>query len=183
MRILDIFVEENTNLYTVRYDFDERDSLTITYEELTDTEKLRNFFKQFKPDFESYYGKLNLTDVVPKTIEEADKLFNILFDLAANDSDGRLDKLFKPLDKREDKETNYNYQQLKAYSDEPPWIRLYAVRYGDAYVFTGGTIKLTKKMKERPHTKLELVKLQKVSEYLEELGDKGVMGYIELKKI
>lgn len=181
MCILDIFVEENTNLYTVLYDFDERDSLTITHEELTDTEKLRDFFKQFKQDFESYYGKLNLTEAVTKTIEEADKPFNILLDLAANDSDGRLDELFKPLDDREDEETNYNYQQLKAYSDDPPWIRLYAVRYGDAYVFTGGAIKLTKRMKDRPHTKRELVKLQKVSEYLEGSGDKGVIGYIELE--
>ncbi|ELR71146.1 Hypothetical protein C900_02950 [Fulvivirga imtechensis AK7] len=144
MRILDIFVEENTNLYTVLYDFDERDSLTIAYEELTDTEKLRDFFKQFKQDFESYYGKLNITKAVTKTIKEADKLFNTLLNLVANDSDGRLDGLFKPLDDREDEKTNYNYQQLKAHSDDPPWIRLYAVRYGDAYVFTGGAIKLTK---------------------------------------
>ena len=88
--------------------------------------------------------------------------------------------MFKPLDKRETDDTSYDYQQLKAYGDIPPWIRLYAVRIGGSFVFTGATIKLTIRMKDRRHTKIELVKLQKVSEYLKQFGDKGEMGYVEL---
>lgn len=182
MRIIDIFVEENSNLYTVQYDFDERDSLTIAYEELTDTEKLHEFFKQYKQDFEKFYGKLAITEVVPKTIEEADRLFNVLLELADNDSETSLNELFKPLDNNEAEDSPYDFQQLKAYSDNPGWIRLYAVRYGESYIFTGGTIKLTQRMKDRKHTKFELDKLQKVSEYLAEQGEEGQLGYIDIQQ-
>ncbi|MEQ8477311.1 hypothetical protein [Fulvivirga sp.] len=182
MRIIDIFVEENSNLYTVQYDFDERDSLTIAYDKLTDTAELREFFKQFKPDFEKFYGKQNLNKVVLQTIDEADRLFNVLLELADNDSETSLNELFKPLDNNEAEDSSYDFQQLKAYSDNPGWIRLYAVRYGESYVFTGGTIKLTQRMKDRKHTKFELDKLQKVSEYLAERGEEGQIGYIDIQQ-
>ena len=182
MHIIGIFVEQNSNLYTVQYDFDERDSLTIAYEELTDNEYLHKFFKQFRRDFEKFYGKLIISEVVSKTIDEADRLFKVLSDLSNNASETSLDDLFKPLDKNETEDDRYDLQQLKAYSDEPGWIRLYAVRYGESFVFTGGTIKLTKKMKVRKHTKFELTKLGKVAEYLAQRGIDGEEGYIELEK-
>jgi hypothetical protein len=181
MRIIDIFTDENcANLYTVLYDFDDRDSLTIAYEELTDTEKLYEFFKKFKVDFEHFYNKLHVKEVVDKTASEVDRLFNMLADLPKKDAEFELNALFKPLDVNESEDASYDYQQLKAYGEEPPWIRLYAVRYGSSFVFTGAAIKLTQKMKERPHTKFELVKLEKVSEYLENKGILGQHGFIAL---
>lgn len=68
------------------------------------------------------------------------------------------------------------------YGDSAPWIRMYVIRYGDAFVFTGGTIKLTQRMKDRQHTKDELYKLNIVRDYLKEEGEEGELGYIERKQ-
>jgi hypothetical protein len=65
----------------------------------------------------------------------------------------------------------YELQMHKAKGGEyKSWLRIYAIKYGDAFVITGGAIKLTNRMEDRPHTKHELYKLQLVKEYLN-LGD------------
>jgi hypothetical protein len=182
MKVKDIFAEENSLLYTVQYDNDERTSLEITYDELTDTEHLRSFFIQFKQDFEGYYGPLKLNAVVLDTIDDADKLFSELVELAESKDHDSLNELFKPLDNRENEDESYPFQQLKSYGNKAPWIRVYVVRFGKAFVFTGGTIKLTQYMKQRAHTKHELYKLNIVRDYLKEEGEEGELGYIELKQ-
>lgn len=182
MKVKDIFAEENSLLYTVLYDNDERTSLDITYDELTDTEHLRALFKQFKQDFEGYYGPLKLNKAVLDTIDDAEELFAELLSLAESQDHESLNELFKPLDNRKNEEETYTLQQLKSYGNKAPWIRVYVVRFGNAFVFTGGTIKLTQYMKERAHTKQELYKLNIVRDYLKEEGQDGELGYIELKQ-
>lgn len=182
MKVKDIFAEENSLLYSVQYDHDDRTSLDITYYDLTNTEQLHTFFKQFRQDFESFYGKQSIDEVVTKTIDDADNLFSILLEVAESGNSESLNALFTPLDNREDEEASYNFQQLKKYGDNAPWIRIYVVRFGNAFVFTGGTIKLTKYMKQRQHTKDELHKLNIVRDYLKEEGEDGELGYIELKQ-
>ena len=47
------------------------------------------------------------------------------------------------------------------------WLRIYAIKLSEGiYVIIGGAIKLTLKMEERVHTKLELVKMEKVRSFL-----------------
>lgn len=47
------------------------------------------------------------------------------------------------------------------------WLRIYAIKLNPGiYVVTGGAIKLTRTMQEREHTLNELVKMEKVRQYL-----------------
>ena len=48
---------------------------------------------------------------------------------------------------------------------------MYALRLSaNTFIMTGGTIKLTQRMEERSHTERELVKLEKVKEFLRRNG-------------
>ena len=47
------------------------------------------------------------------------------------------------------------------------WLRLYAIKLSmGIYIITGGAIKLTRTMQEREHTLQELVKMEKVRNFL-----------------
>lgn len=51
------------------------------------------------------------------------------------------------------------------------WLRLYAIRVApNLFVITGGAIKLTHRMEEREHTRVQLEKLEKVKRYLADQG-------------
>ena len=64
-----------------------------------------------------------------------------------------------------------------------PWLRIYAIRLNDGkYIITGGAIKLTEKMQDRPHTAFELKKIEIVRDFLKSLGvfdDEGFIEYLE----
>lgn len=52
-----------------------------------------------------------------------------------------------------------------------PKLRLYAVRIGEnTFVVTGGAIKLTHRMEERPHTQRQLIRLTSVKDWLRNEG-------------
>lgn len=57
--------------------------------------------------------------------------------------------------------------RLKRTIRHPSWLRIYAIKLSQGvYVITGGAIKLTLKMEERNHTKVELAKLENVRRFL-----------------
>ncbi len=51
------------------------------------------------------------------------------------------------------------------------------------YIITGGAIKLTDNMEERPHTLAQLKKLDSCRQYLKELGAIDEEGVIELLEL
>ena len=60
---------------------------------------------------------------------------------------------------------------FKAYgTNYQSWLRIYAIRIGNVYVITGGAIKLTHLMEERPHTQKEIEKLINVLASLKKEG-------------
>lgn len=110
----------------------------------------------------------------------ADLLLEKLFELAEDESDGHLSHFFKPLHNKE-AGTVYGLQQLKAYSTSGnSFLRIYAIRQGNAYIITGGAIKLTDQMKDRTHTKTELYKLDLVRDYLDKKGEEAEFVYLDL---
>ena len=180
MRIISIFERSKNCLYAVMYDDSKQDALEILQEKWTDPEELRKFFIQYKKDYEAYYGKARVSDIVGKAIDDADLLFEKLFELAEDESGEHLNDLFKPLHNKE-AGTAYELQQLKAYgTSSKSFLRMYAIRYGRSYVITGGAIKLTEQMKDRPHTKFELHKLNLVKEYLKQKGEDAEFVYLDL---
>ena len=51
------------------------------------------------------------------------------------------------------------------------WLRIYAIRINpETYIVTGGAIKLTQTMQERPHTNGQLTRLNQVRDYLIQEG-------------
>ena len=59
-------------------------------------------------------------------------------------------------------------------------LRLYAVKFRDWYVITGGAIKLTEKMKGRPHLQAELDKLELVRNFLRQDDPEGSFVYLDI---
>jgi hypothetical protein len=84
-----------------------------------------------------------------------------------------LQHVFKPLDNRESNITELQLSKasVKTRARKNPKLRIYAVRIGEnTYVVTGGAIKLTHKMDERPHTQRQLSKLISVKDWLKREG-------------
>ncbi len=176
IKVISIFGTGIGKLYSVKYKDDrvnpkEYDALELLYDRWTNPNWLSDFFTKFKEDYQGFYGKLNLKKIVPRSIDEADLLFETLEDLAESNE---LDKLFKPLTKDNDLNEDLT-SRIKAYGgDDAPWLRLYAIKYNNTYVITGGGIKLTKTMNTREHLKAELTKLNIVKGFLEDGGEVGV---------
>jgi hypothetical protein len=180
MKIISIFERSKECLYAVMYEGKKQDALDILQEKWADPEDLRLFFKQYSKDYESYYGKATLSQIVEKAVEDADALFEILFKLAEDVSGKHLSEFFKPLHNKE-AGTAYELQQLKAYGTlNNSFLRIYAIRYGKSFVITGGAIKLTDQMKDRKHTQEELYKLNIVRDYLQEKGEEGEFVYLDI---
>ena len=58
------------------------------------------------------------------------------------------------------------------------WLRIYALKFEpDTYLITGGTIKLTRTMEEREHTRQELIRLAQVRDFLLEQGAVDLDGF------
>jgi hypothetical protein len=180
MKIVSIFERSKDRLLAVKYEGSNLDAIELLQEKWANPWGLREFFKEFKQDYDKYYGKATLRQIVEKAINDADKLFDTLFKLAEDETGKHLSEFFKPLDNKE-AETAYELQQLKAYGTlSNSFLRIYAIRYGNAFVITGGAIKLTKQMKDRKHTQEELYKLNLVKDYLQEKGEEGEFVYLDI---
>lgn len=126
---------------------------------------LDTFFVENQIDLLSYYG-ITIEQAILHTLEDSDKIEATLYQLAEQDN---LDSLFRPLDNNET--GNSLLQKDKARLKKRPihssWLRVYAIRLSDgAYIITGGTIKLTRKMEEREHTREQLIQIERVRNYL-----------------
>jgi hypothetical protein len=92
---------------------------------------------------------------------------------------GDLETIFKPLENSE-KDQIYELQKLKAKGDErKSYLRLYAVRFRDEYVITGGAIKLTRNMTDRPHKRRELHRLEAVVAFLKQKDIEAKIVYLD----
>lgn len=112
----------------------------------------------------------------------AASLFERLYSLAEKQDLNSLSEIFKPLDNREVEFETYDLQKLKAKGlERKSHLRIYGIKYQNSIIVTGGTIKLTKEMKERPHTKEELNKLEAIRQFLIENGVKLISGYLDIE--
>lgn len=144
--------------------------------EWRDPNWFRSFFTDFRQDYFNFYGPANLNRMVIEALEFADELFEGIADHIVS---GDLESLFKPLENSENV-SFYELQKLKVKGRErKSYLRLYAVRFRDEFVITGGTIKLTRFMRDRPHTKLALHRLEAVVQFLRQNDIEGNIVYLE----
>lgn len=159
-------ITEDGRLWAVRHEGEADNALYILFDQWSDVEKLRSFFKMNINDLTSYF---NITDVnlaIRNTIEESDRLQGIIMDLSPK---ANLDTLFRPLNNNQvgDMLLGKEKARLKPESTHRSWLRIYALKLSAGiYIITGGAIKLTATMQERQHTNDELKKLERVRQFL-----------------
>lgn len=182
MEIVRTFELSNTKLLAIKYDGSEFDALEILQEQWGSTEFLRAFFQTFKKDYYVKYGNSKLNSLVQQAQDLADDLFEKLSKLAEDDKSNSLAEFFKPLDNRELGSEPYDLQKLKGRKEErKSFLRIYAIRYNEKIIVTGGAIKLTDRMEDRPHTNDELKKLELVKTFLDRNDPDVTFSYIDVK--
>lgn len=175
MEIVRIFADQLTSF---RYDTDRPDEFSRLFSQWQDPEFLYEFFTEHIDDLQSgFFGPISLQTAIRQTRDEARRLEGKLLQLAQGKPDS-LDSIFEPLRLEEPIELT----RSKAKGDKPKsWLRVYAIKLqSNIYVVTGGAIKLTRRMQEREHTKLELRKFERCKAYLHEQGITDIDGLSEL---
>ena len=140
-------------------------------------EWLKSFFKENLQDLSSFFHITDVYEAVMETIEEANRLECLMLDVSP---DTNLDLLFKHLENNRYSEMSLGRE--KAYGDggnkHTSWLRIYAIRLETGvYLVTGGAIKLTATMGERPHTLTELARIELVRNYLLDNGVCDLEGF------
>ncbi len=158
-------IDRNNHLLSVRYGDAEETEFSKIFTFWNDTEALFSFFSDNAADLKT----LTIQEAVLEVIDAAAYLEDRILD---NAESGLVDFLqeFKPLHLNPDSSQKYILNKLYGPSKRIP-LRLYGIRLrddakGDTIIVTGGAIKLTRAMQDRPHTKLELDKLDQVMRYL-----------------
>lgn len=175
MDIVSIFADQLT---AFRYDTDQPDEFSRLFAQWQDPEYLYGFFTAHIDDLQSgFFGTISLQTAIRRTRDEARRLEQALQHLTAASHD-HLDSVFAPLQPKEPIELT----RSKATGDnQRSWIRVYAIKLqANAYVVTGGAIKLTAAMQDREHTRHELGKLNRCKDYLREQGITDIEGLSEL---
>jgi hypothetical protein len=173
MKLVPIFVSEDSGdgLWSAHLDGEERSEFERFFDQVNDSEWLFNFFNQNKSDLHGgFFGSLSIKGAVSRTLEEAEEMEDILFDLSEQGfvgEGGSLQHVFKPLNNFEYAITLHQKSKARI---RKGWLRLYAIRLAEnCYLVTGGAIKLTADMK-RGHLQDELNKLDQAKQFLRSNG-------------
>lgn len=169
-----IFAIVDECLLSVQFEGNEKDEFARLFESWQDTEYLEGFFETNKDDLQDgFFGNISIEDAVFTTINEADRLESYVKEVAEkgqrNGYSMLYDLVFHPLHEHD---TSRVHTESKAYGlNSSSWLRIYAIQIApNLYVVSGGAIKLTKAMQDRPHTARELKKLKATAAYLKEIG-------------
>ena len=178
MKIIRIFAPSNADLYSFVYTSDE----LIAFDELPDNEELigedefrkmmnlwndplylKIFFEENKADLVA--KNIDVLSAVRETIAEAKQLRSLLLK-CANSQTNEFEANFLNLDNWKMSAEELEKQKIRGKTNRR-WLRLYAIRvHKNLYVITGGAIKLTQTMQERPHTAKQLRKLEFCKQHL-----------------
>ena len=172
-------ITEDGRLWAVRYETENDNELYRLFDQWTDVQWLRAFFKQHMADLEKYFCITDLNQAIADTLEDSDKLEAVILDLSP---EADLDLLFKPLNNHRTAIDVLEKMKTRAARQRPhvSWLRIYALRLADGvYIITGGAIKLTPQMQDRPHTRQELYKIEQVKRFLMAEGIVDNEGFIE----
>lgn len=168
-------------LWAVRYDGASDNELFRLFDQWNDVMWLRKFFKENINDLGAYFKITDINQAISDTIEDSEILEAVILDISP---EADLDLIFRPLSNNR---TIADFlEKMKARGERTnrhdSWLRIYAIRLADGkYIITGGAIKLTATMSERPHTQLELEKIEQVRRFLLDEGivdDDGFIDYI-----
>lgn len=175
MKILSIFTNEITaeGIYAIREDNEKQDEFERNLNLWSDPEYVINYLVANKNYLQTaYYRNDSIDSLAAKIENEALEIERLMYTLAEEGfakSGKSLQNLFRPLDDLE--YGLYLHQKSKAVISDHhfprPTLRIYAIRIApNAFIITGGAIKLTHQMKSHNDTSQELEKLKRTKTFL-----------------
>ena len=169
MKIIDIFA--NGKLYAFQYDGEDNHALDIVLEQWNEPEYLYEFLKANLKDIPQ---QKNIIQIQNEIITNSEEIEDLLEEIAESE-DQFFEEFFKALDNNE-----YKVLELSRQKGRKNYLRIYAIRIDEnCFVITGGAIKFTHLMKDRPHTLKELHKIEMCKNYLKENGVYDLESFYE----
>ena len=181
MQLVPIFVGTNPDeggLWAINYP-EKPDEFDRLFDQWHDMEYLERFFHDNIHDLPPsmrHNPHQAIQNLISEVMEEANDLEDALIELVHGGfkKNGKnLQQLFKPLDNRvyELIPLQKSKASMKTKKRPNPKLRIYAIRLApNLYIITGGAIKLTHTMGERPHLVEELQKIERVRQWLKDEG-------------
>lgn len=158
MKIYSIFAFK---LFSFKFPDEDENELKRLLTIWRDPEFLEKFYHENRHDLR----KCSFETFAQNIIDDANQLDDTLYDLSQHEF-SNFDLFFKQLNNQE-----YQFTLLSKRKGRINNLRLYALKIdANCYVITGGAIKLTHLMEERPHTLKELVKMDCCRRFLNENG-------------
>ncbi len=175
MELFSIFAD---HLWSIRYDEEKEDEYNRLFHLWVDMNYVESYIEQHidkldTPFWQEHGAYDTAASAAMKVYDEATELKEWFLQLNANLTAGKkpdFDSHFKQLSKQDLNEQDQS--KFKAYGlDTPSMLRLYAIKMeNNAYVITGGGIKLTRKMNEDALLMQELRKMNHVERWLTKNG-------------
>ncbi|MDD2285203.1 MAG: hypothetical protein PHQ11_07360 [Paludibacter sp.] len=155
MNIISIFADQ---LFAFHYDHETHNELHRLLALWTDTAYLYQFVKQNRADTPQ---KVSISTLVNQLLDNANEIDDAINEITTN-PERCLEEFFKPLNDHE-----LHIIELSRQKGRKNYLRLYAIRIDkNCFVITGGTIKFHYKNKDRPHTQIEMLKIERCRDFL-----------------
>lgn len=175
-------IEGKDHLWAVRDMAKPKNELALLFDTWNDMEYLMQFFIDNFSDLKDRFHIERISDAIEDTLNDAEQLERLILDIPFTDN---LDELFKPLGTKDMSVRELAREKARNWdrSGHASWLRVYAIRLEEnVFVITGGAIKLTRTMQERPHTKEQLDKLNSCRQFLISNGVFDADSFIDLRK-
>ena len=163
-------IDGKDHLWAVRDMNKSNNELAALFQKWNDAEYLWEFFLENREDLKEFFKIERISEAVEDTINDAEQLERLILTIPYTDN---LDELFVPLGSSDMTIRELSREKAKNWNrtDHPSWLRVYAIRLEkNVFIITGGAIKLTHAMQDRPHTEEELSKLNKCRQFLIDSG-------------
>lgn len=178
--VFERILEGKDHLWAVRDMEKPKNELALLFDSWNDIGFLMDFFMENLDDLKQFFHIQRISDAIDDTMDDAEELQRLIVDIPYTEN---LDELFTPLGSADltirelTREKARNWDRI----DHASWLRVYAIRLEkNVFVVTGGAIKLTRSMQERPHTQEQLDKLNSCRQYLLNNGVFDADSFISL---
>ena len=178
--VFERILEGKDHLWAVRDMEKPKNELALLFDSWNDIGFLMDFFMENLDDLKQFFHIQRISDAIDDTMDDAEELQRLILDIPYTEN---LDELFTPLGSADltirelTREKARNWDRI----DHASWLRVYAIRLEkNVFVVTGGAIKLTRSMQERPHTQEQLDKLNSCRQYLLDNGVFDADSFISL---
>ena len=190
MKIIYIFgpeggYEDGEGLWSVEYKGENLNAFEGVLRDWQDNKYVYAFCVEQLADIQKKFGHaIDPANAANQLMDEADELLGLLVRLAERHTfSAVLQHAFKPLNNFEPNVAVLQLSKASAKTSKrrDPKLRIYAIRIGEnSYIVTGGAIKLTDKMQDRPHTQKQLARLKMVRDWL---WNEGIFDPEDLKDL